>query len=78
MRRQFSGVLSFAHAPLFCTFYLACSAHVFAGSLRFANLRKEDELDNKYYQCNQYNPALKVKAGGSLNALSVTGPGNVT
>ena len=66
-----------ACAAILCTFYLACSAHVLAGSLRFASVRKEDELDNKYYQCNQYNPALKVKAGGSLKALSVTGPGNV-
>ena len=44
----------------------------------FANVREEDDLDNKYYQCNQYNPASKVTMGGRLNTLSVTGPGNVT
>ena len=78
MKRYISGVQSFAHAPLFSARSIwHVSAHVVAGSLRFASVRKEDELDNKYYQCNQYNPALKVKAGGSLKALSVTGPGNV-
>ena len=46
----------------------------------FANVRMNDEsvaVGGRSYQCNQFNRALSVQAGGSLNQLSVVGQGNV-
>ena len=47
----------------------------------FAHARMEDDaasVGGRFYQCNQFNRALSVQVGGSLNELTVVGPGNVT